>query len=278
MAAMQSLKDRVIRGMTMPPRALRRPLWRLLHRFFNAGDRELAIAFLDYGYADDGEAAPLDLRPEDEPNRYGIQLYHRAISTVPLAGRDVLEVSCGRGGGASYIVRYHRPRSCTGLDQSAETTALCRRVHRLAGLRFVTGDAEALPFAAGSFDAVITVESSRSYDLERFLREARRVLRPGGHLVLADLRERDEVDALRRRLRASGLAAIEEEEITSGVLRALALNTARRRRLVRELFPPPLAWAVDLFAGTEGTTLYRSIESGATSYHRFVLRRAAVTD
>jgi SAM-dependent methyltransferase len=270
----QTLQDRLVRGLTAPPRALRRPLWRALHRFFNAGDRGLAIAFLNYGYADGPTVAPLALRPEDEPNRYGIQLYHRVLSTVPLAGRDVLDVSCGRGGGVSYVARYLAPRSCVGLDQSPETTALCRLVHRLPGVRFATGDAEALPFADASFDALISVESSRGYDLERFLREARRVLRPGGHLLLADLRERGEEEALRGQLRASGLALVEEEEITANVLRALSLNTGPRRRLVQDRFPAPLAWAVDLFAGTEGTALYRSVEEGTTRYHRFVLRKA----
>ena len=246
----------------------------MLHRFFNSMDRGLTISFLNYGFADTDRDAPrLELRPEDEPDRYGIQLYRRVVSTVPLAGRDVLEVSCGRGGGASYLVRYLQPRSCVGLDQSPETTELCRRIHRVPALRFVTGDAEALPFAVGSFDVVITVESSRSYGMERFLAEARHVLRPGGQLLLADLRERGEEELLRAQLRASGFVIVEEQEITANVLRALALNSGPRRRLVQDRFPPPLAWAVDLFAGTVGTALYRSIEDGTTRYYRFVLRK-----
>ena len=42
----------------------------------------------------------LPLEPEDEQNRYGIQLYHRTATQADLSGKKVLEVSCGHGGGA----------------------------------------------------------------------------------------------------------------------------------------------------------------------------------
>ena len=62
---------------------------------------------MNYGWASlDPTASALTLRPEDEPNRYCIQLYHRVASVVDLCGSDVLEVGCGRGRGASYVMRY----------------------------------------------------------------------------------------------------------------------------------------------------------------------------
>jgi len=47
----------------------------------------------------------IPLQPEDEPNRACIQLYHHVATQVPLRGMKVLEVSCGHGGGASYLTR-----------------------------------------------------------------------------------------------------------------------------------------------------------------------------
>ncbi|MGH7787775.1 MAG: MGH1-like glycoside hydrolase domain-containing protein, partial [Candidatus Binatia bacterium] len=41
----------------------------------------------------------ITLDDADEPNRYSIQLYHRVATQVDLAGKDVLEVGCGHGGG-----------------------------------------------------------------------------------------------------------------------------------------------------------------------------------
>merc|ERR1719335_1617700 len=49
-----------------------------------------------------------------------------------------------------------------------------------------------LPFADGSMDVVLCIESSHCFaDFERFLAEVRRVLRPGGRFSLADLRWRE---------------------------------------------------------------------------------------
>ena len=51
------------------------------------------------------------------------------------------------------------------------------------------GDAENLPFEDNSFDAIINVESSHCYgNVEQFLREVHRVLRPGGDFLFVDLR------------------------------------------------------------------------------------------
>ena len=56
----------------------------------------------------------LPLAASDESNRLGIQLYHRVASQADLNGKQVLEVSCGHGGGASYLVRTVRPASYKG--------------------------------------------------------------------------------------------------------------------------------------------------------------------
>ena len=102
----------------------------------------------------------LPLAEFDEPNRFPIQLYHRTATQVDLSGKRVLEVSCGHGGGASYLVRTLHPASYTGLDLNPAGIAFCRKRHNLPGLDFVQGNAEDLPFADESFDAVINVESS----------------------------------------------------------------------------------------------------------------------
>ncbi len=133
----------------------------------------------------------LPLAASDEPNRFGIQLYHRVATQADLNGKQVLEVSCGHGGGASYLVRTLHPASYTGLDFNADGIAFCRKRHKLPGLDFVHGDAESLPFADQSFDAVINVEASHAYPrFPRFLAEVVRVLRPGGHFLYADFRDR----------------------------------------------------------------------------------------
>ena len=131
----------------------------------------------------------LPLAESDEPNRFRIQLYHRTATQADLSGKRVLEVGCGHGGGASYLMRTLHPASYTGLDLNPAGIAFCRKRHNLAGLEFVHGDAENLPFPDQSFDAVINIESSLHYPrFPRFLAEVARVLRPGGHFLYADFR------------------------------------------------------------------------------------------
>ena len=145
-----------------------------------------------------------------------------------LNGKQVLEVSCGHGGGASHLVRTLRPASYTGLDFNADGIALCRKRHILPGLDFVHGNAESLPFADQSFDAVINVEASHAYpQLPRFLAEVVRVLRPGGHFLYADLRGRTEFSSWETALVDTQMRQVSARVINAEVLRGMEKNSQR---------------------------------------------------
>ena len=160
------------------------------------------MLFLNYAF----ETAPplgLALSPTDEPNRACIQLYHHVATPVDLRGRKVLEVSCGHGGGASYLARTLQPAHYTALDLNRTGIAFCRKRHPLAELDFLEGDARHLMFADHTFDAVLNVEASHCYpDFPGFLAEVSRVLRPGGHFLYADFRFHDGIAAWERALQA----------------------------------------------------------------------------
>lgn len=231
--------------------------------------------FMNYGY-DDG--TPLTLEPQDEPQRYCVQLYHRVASAVPLAGKDVLEVSSGRGGGAAYLRRRLAPRSVTGVDVAARAVAFCRRVHRIPGLRFLHGAAEELPLFDASVDVVVNVEASFCYaNFERFLAEVRRVLRPGGHFLFADLRLAHEVDALIAALRRSGLVPIDAEDISAAVCRALGEDALRRADATEREVPWLLRGVMRTFVGAPGTRIPRLLADGRMKYLRFVLCKPGAT-
>ena len=167
------------------PHRLRSPLARAWYEGMSAIDREADMVFMNYGWAaSGGDGHSLPLLPEDEPNRYCIQLYHRVAGAVDLTGLDVLEVGCGRGGGASYVMRYLGPRSLTGLDCTARAIAFCQGHYHVPRLAFVRGNAEELEFGEDAFDAVVNVESSHCYGaMGRFLAGVHRVLKPGGSLL-----------------------------------------------------------------------------------------------
>ena len=258
---------------SLSPR-LKTPLKQFWYECLSALDRDADMIFMNYGWAGADGDTFLDLQPEDEPNRYCIQLYHRVASAIELRGLDVLEVGCGRGGGASYVKRYLEPQTLTGLDCTARAISFCQEHYLVPGLRFVCGDAEALEFDDDSFDAVINVESSHCYGaMDRFLAGVRRVLKPGGHFLCADFRASEDVPIWRRQFREAGLAVVEEEPLNAAVVCALELDDARKKALIQAKVPRLLRPIFNLFAGMEGTApISEMLRRGDVLYLRFVLK------
>lgn len=177
------------------------------------------MVFINWGYEEDPPMG-LPLSAADEPDRYCIQLYHRTAAQVDLTGKNVLEISCGHGGGASYLMRALHPASYIGLDLNQAGIEFCRHKHKLPGLEFVRGDAENLPFADQSFDAVINIEASHLYPrFDRFLTEVARVLRPGGHFLYADLRPRTDIADWEAALADAPMRLVSQTDISTEVVR-----------------------------------------------------------
>lgn len=230
--------------------------------------------FMNYGYVSLDGKPGVALQDYDERNRTCIQLYHHVANAVNLRGLDVLEVGSGRGGGADYIKRYLKPKTMTGVDYSSQTVALCRRHHHQEGLRFVTGDAEALPFEQASFDALINVESAHCYgSMDGFLAQVRRVLRPSGHFLFADFRHRDKLAELDAQLARSGLKLLKRTNITANVVKALDADHARRVEQIARGAPRPLIRLMQQFAGVKGTRMYEQFSGENIVYQSFVLQK-----
>lgn len=103
------------------------------------------------------------------------------------AGRDVLEVACGAGVGLGYIASVARSTIAGDIDPDNCRQAQATYADR-PGIRIERFDALNLPFPDSSFDTVVFLEAL--YYLSgagAFLREAARVLRPGGTLLLSSV-------------------------------------------------------------------------------------------
>lgn len=213
-------------------------LVRLQYELISALKPHDDLLFMNFGYADSN---PILLDPQDEVHRYPLQLYHHLARQIEWRDTDVLEVSCGRGGGASFIMRYFKPRTYLGVDISAGGLEFSRSHHQLPGLTFAHANAEELPFAEHSFDTVINIEASLYYsNLNRFLQHVKRILKPGGHFLYTDLRFKEEQDGWINQIRAMGLNMIQMEDITENVLIALELDRERRIHVVNKHVPSPL--------------------------------------
>ncbi|HEY2174396.1 MAG TPA: methyltransferase domain-containing protein [Mycobacteriales bacterium] len=109
----------------------------------------------------------------------------------PQPGEDVLDVGSGPGYLAREIAQRVGPRGAVhGVDPSESMLATAVRLRageHPAAVRFCVGDALALPFPDGSFDAVTATQVYEYVaDMPAALAEARRVLRPGGRLLILD--------------------------------------------------------------------------------------------
>jgi demethylmenaquinone methyltransferase/2-methoxy-6-polyprenyl-1,4-benzoquinol methylase len=107
-----------------------------------------------------------------------------AAREVVWPGDRVLDACCGTGDLAVEAER--RGGRVVGLDFSAR---MLERARRKSGtIEWLQGDALALPFADGEFDAVTVGFGVRNLaDLEGGLREAKRVLRPGGRIAVLEI-------------------------------------------------------------------------------------------
>ena len=256
---------------------IRQGVWNRWYRYVGRTLQDSPIWFMNYGFAPPIRPE-IQLTLDDEPNRTSIQLYHRVAGAVPLGGRDVLEVSCGRGGGARFVAQYLGPRRLVGLDLTESAVAFCARHHRREGVNFVCGNAQRLPFPDGAFDAVLNVEASHCYpDVTRFFAEARRVLRSSGYLLYADLRGDWDYAKWREQIAESGFEIVEEEEITPFVVKALDTTDQRTRQLVGRFSRRIGRRLLLLFAAAKGTAIYDGFASGRIHYLRFVLRRTALS-
>ncbi len=129
--------------------------------------------------------------PDQPSPRDQERMIERVVSAAGLEpGMRVLDVGCGIGGTAGWLARHYRV-DVVGLTPVPAQKALAEywlSSQKLNPMpRIVLGHAEALPFDAACFDAIVFFESlCHVQDRGRFIQEAARVLRPGGRLAGED--------------------------------------------------------------------------------------------
>src|SRR5688572_6066755 len=123
----------------------------------------------------DHDANPLP--PLEEP--------HMKNAAGDVGGLDVLDLGCGTGRHTSWLAAAGA--RVTAVDFSESMLAEARRKPGAGGVKFVVHDLhQSLPFVSGEFDLVVSglvLEHVR--DLGTFFKEACRVIRPGGRLLVS---------------------------------------------------------------------------------------------
>ena len=119
---------------------------------------------------------------QKSPERYIIPW----IENLTVKGQKALDVGCGWG--RHLVVLCKAGLDTTGLDSSAGMLEAAKELLETAGCKaqLIKSDASEIPFAAESFDLVLTTYASHHGDrrfMVRCIDEIRRVLVEGGHLI-----------------------------------------------------------------------------------------------
>jgi len=196
------------------------------HSFYDLLSRRLedvgvadSSFFLNYGYLSMGsnDESAFEIRPGTF-NANSVRLVFEVIGSVDLNDCIVAEIGCGRGGNSALVAEKFKAQ-VTGIDMSAEAIAFCSKTHLGDSIEFKVGDALNIPLADGSCDAVLNVESSHSYgNLPKFLKEVRRICRPGAWFLHTDFLSPEDWDQVKMRLKSMGFVTENDRDITANVL------------------------------------------------------------
>ncbi len=110
------------------------------------------------------------------------------VSSEAVMGKTILDDCCGAGGKAIYLSDLGAAK-VVGIDIGEQFVAKAREFAKSKGnekVEFITGDAHKLPFEDKSFDTVFSFDAFEHVSQpEKMLSEAKRVLKPGGRLVMS---------------------------------------------------------------------------------------------
>jgi ubiquinone/menaquinone biosynthesis C-methylase UbiE len=209
-------------------------------------------------------------------------LYH-VVMLDQLAGLvwepvRLLEIGCGAGGGLRYA-RAAWPRSAlTGIDASASAiVAATARLKDLPGITLMQARGEALPFPDGGFDVVISIGTLTNVGAGAFLREAARVMMPGGFLSLSagtGWSAPDYQAMLDREGRAAGLTLLRFNEITEGAMAAIEADAPAHQAMIARL-PFFLRGQAREWAALPGSVRHARYLAGARRDMAAVFQRGA---
>lgn len=125
------------------------------------------------------------------------QVLDRIISAAsPTKGTLVLDVGSGPGIVSTSLAKYAKNVTAFDITPSMIKAAKQRSIeHGVTNINFKVGEAENLPFSNNSFDIVVTRLTIHHFkEPELVLKEIKRVIKPEGRLVLADVTSSENPD------------------------------------------------------------------------------------
>jgi ubiquinone/menaquinone biosynthesis C-methylase UbiE len=185
---------------------------------------------------------------DDYRSGYSRSLYDQLAEFGFASGWNVLDVACGTAFASAPLAE--RGMSVTGVDLSEPMLARARM--RIPQGTFLRGNAEALPFKDGQFDAALCAQAIHWMDQRRAVAEMARVVRPGGRVAVwwKKLIADDPICVFRAEA-ARAVGAQEPPDLMSGSFRAFYQHPFKERWL--RVLPHAIMTNTERWIGYERT-------------------------
>ncbi|MFN7584170.1 MAG: class I SAM-dependent methyltransferase [bacterium] len=185
---------------------------------------ESNISFMNHGYF----PSYAGILEEDFLFKNQISLYLKLFEGIDVAGKKILEVGCGRGGGIASVLKYLKAEELFACDINELNIEYCKESHDKK-ISFKVSDAQSLDYDDNMFDILLSVESSHCYDFpNHFFDEVSRVLKPGGVFLYTDCGKNIKTFESR----SSYFKNIKKENITNNVKQSCEEDHDKWKRLI----------------------------------------------
>jgi len=150
-----------------------------VNKFFNTYNK---IEFMNHGFFPSDKK----LKQKDLLFKYEATLYLKLLENIKTKGLILLDIGCGRGGGLNILKEYLKLKKVYGCDINSAAIKYCRENYKDTSFKICSS--EKLKYNDKSFDLITNVESFHCYENKRnFFKEAARVLKNNGYLLMADV-------------------------------------------------------------------------------------------
>ena len=196
---------------------------------------------------------------ETEPGIVALHLKRYEFARPMCAQRDVLDAGCGVGYGSAYLAEA--ASRVVGVDIDGEAIAYARERYGGASVEYHVADLLALPLERATFDVVCAFEVIEHLrEPERFIGEARRVLREDGVLVASTPRVDATTDTPSNPHHEREYSARDFEALFRPHFRSVKLYGQRRRQTKRHR----VLQRVDVLGVRKRVPILRSVGRGLT--------------
>jgi ubiquinone/menaquinone biosynthesis C-methylase UbiE len=130
----------------------------------------------------------------EERGKIELEHFHRYIFTSNIVKeKQVLDIACGEGYGSNILADF--ASHVIGVDISDEAILHAKHKYKKSNLEFKQGSCDEIPLVDSSIDTVVSFETIEHHDKhEAMLKEIKRVLKPGGILIISSPEKHEYTD------------------------------------------------------------------------------------